>query len=110
MNNLSVSSLPKLICKLHELSHNLWWSQLGVLDGWWYEENNSAKGWAIYNDTPSVNLLNSDKSDASKLYSLLEEKIISLYDDKESRQQPLEVSIPPALQPKKTDIRIIWQF
>jgi starch phosphorylase len=56
---------------------------LSILDGWWYEGYNGANGWAIYDNTLSANSGDDDKSDAGKLYSLLEEQIVPLYYDRD---------------------------
>jgi starch phosphorylase len=62
--------------------------QISILDGWWYEGYNGANGWAIYNDTPPSTASDCDKSDANKLYSLLEEKVIPLYYDRDMNGIP----------------------
>jgi len=52
---------------------------LSVPDGWWHEAFNVDNGWAIGNDTIKINSEEEDKSDAEALYSLLEDKVIPLY-------------------------------
>ena len=49
---------------------------LSVLDGWWGEGFNGRNGWAIEHEDTSDN---PDRSDAEKIYGLLEEQIIPLY-------------------------------
>ncbi len=52
---------------------------LSIPDGWWYEGYNGANGWAIQNDGQSAISPSDDKAAADRLYSLLEEKIIPIY-------------------------------
>jgi starch phosphorylase len=52
---------------------------LSVLDGWWYEGYNGTNGWAIHNDVGVFDSPDQDEADAEELYSLLEEKVIPLY-------------------------------
>ena len=49
---------------------------LSILDGWWGEGFNGRNGWAIEHEDTSDN---PDRSDAEKIYGLLEEQIIPLY-------------------------------
>ncbi|MEJ2037461.1 MAG: alpha-glucan family phosphorylase [Desulfosarcinaceae bacterium] len=49
---------------------------LSILDGWWGEGFNGKNGWAIKHEDTSDN---PDRSDAEKIYGLLEEQIIPLY-------------------------------
>jgi starch phosphorylase len=49
---------------------------LSILDGWWVEGFNGKNGWAIEHEEPSAN---PDRSDAEKIYRILEEEIIPLY-------------------------------
>ena len=60
---------------------------LSVLDGWWYEGYNGANGWAIQNDI-APDSPDRDKADAEELYSLLEEKIIPLFYDRDINSGP----------------------
>jgi starch phosphorylase len=62
---------------------------LSVPDGWWHEGYNDGNGWAIGDDTIKISAEEEDKSDASALYSLLEEKVIPLYYTRDRRNVPL---------------------
>ena len=61
---------------------------LSVPDGWWHEAYNDNNGWAIGDDTIKVNTEEEDKSDAQALYSLLEEKVIPMYYNRDRRGLP----------------------
>jgi starch phosphorylase len=55
---------------------------LSILDGWWHEGYNGANGWAInpiHHDGDELDSPEQNKENAEELYSLLEEKIIPLY-------------------------------
>jgi starch phosphorylase len=52
---------------------------LSVRDGWWKEGYNGANGWAIRDDMEAHDPIEEDKLDAEAIYSLLEEKIVPLY-------------------------------
>ena len=49
---------------------------LSMLDGWWGEGYNGKNGWAVEHEETSTD---PDRSDAEKIYTLLEEEIIPLY-------------------------------
>ena len=61
---------------------------LSILDGWWHEGYNGSNGWAIQNDVGAFDSLDQDKADAEKLYSLLENKIIPLFYDRDMNGVP----------------------
>ncbi|MBL7209243.1 MAG: alpha-glucan family phosphorylase [Dehalococcoidia bacterium] len=61
---------------------------LSVLDGWWYEGYNGVNGWAIREDVGIFDSPDQDKSDAEELYSLLEEKVVPLYYDRDMNGVP----------------------
>ena len=61
---------------------------LSVLDGWWYEGYNGTNGWAIHNDVEAIDPADQDKADAEELYSLLENKIIPLYYERDINGVP----------------------
>jgi starch phosphorylase len=61
---------------------------LSVPDGWWHEAYNDNNGWAIGDDTIKVSTEEEDKSDAQALYSLLEEKVIPMYYNRDRRGLP----------------------
>jgi starch phosphorylase len=52
---------------------------LSVRDGWWYEGYNGANGWVIGDEIEAYDPAVEDKADAEALYSLLEEKVVPLY-------------------------------
>jgi len=52
---------------------------LSVLDGWWYEGYNGENGWAIGEGPGTYSLEEEDRADAEALYRLLEEKLVTLY-------------------------------
>jgi starch phosphorylase len=55
---------------------------LSVPDGWWHEGFNDGNGWAIGDDMPKANNEAEDESDAQALYTLLEDKVVPLYYDR----------------------------
>jgi starch phosphorylase len=63
--------------------------QLGTIDGWWEEGYDGTNGWAIpyahATDDPDA----VDESDAEHFYRLLEEELIPLYFDRDSRGVPI---------------------
>jgi len=61
---------------------------LSVPDGWWHEAYNNDNGWAIDDDTIKVNNEEEDRSDAEALYSLLEQKVVPLYYNRDRRGLP----------------------
>lgn len=61
---------------------------LSVPDGWWHEAYNDGNGWAIGDDITKVNNEEEDRSDAEALYSLLEQKVIPLYYNRERNGLP----------------------
>jgi starch phosphorylase len=55
---------------------------LSILDGWWYEGYNGANGWAInpvHHDVDALDSPEQNAANAEELYSLLEDKIIPIY-------------------------------
>ena len=61
---------------------------LSVLDGWWYEGYNGTNGWAIGNNIESLSPEEQDHRDAEMLYSILENKIIPLYYERDINGVP----------------------
>jgi starch phosphorylase len=64
---------------------------LSILDGWWYEGYNGANGWAINPIHHNGNALDSPEQNASnaeELYSILENKIIPLYYERDIYGMP----------------------
>jgi starch phosphorylase len=64
---------------------------LSMLGGWWYEGYNGFNGWAIREGVENIYLPDSpeqDKKDADQLYTLLEEKIIPLYYERDIHSIP----------------------
>jgi starch phosphorylase len=61
---------------------------LSVPDGWWHEAYNNDNGWAIGDDIIKVNNEEEDRADAEALYSLLEQKVIPLYYNRERNGLP----------------------
>jgi starch phosphorylase len=55
---------------------------LSVPDGWWHEGFNGDNGWAIGDDMPKPNNEAEDEADAEALYTLLEDKVVPLYYDR----------------------------
>lgn len=56
---------------------------LSVADGWWHEAYNGTNGWAVGDEIGKPSPSDEDKADAEALYSLLEEKVIPLYYDRD---------------------------
>lgn len=55
---------------------------LSMLDGWWYEGYNGANGWAVnpvHHDADALDSPEQNRENAEDFYSLLEDKIIPLY-------------------------------
>jgi starch phosphorylase len=61
---------------------------LSVPDGWWHEGYNGENGWAIGDDTIKISPEAEDKADAESLYTLLEEKVVPLYYDRDRNGVP----------------------
>jgi starch phosphorylase len=61
---------------------------LSVRDGWWYEGYNGANGWAIGDEVEAYDPMAEDKSDAEAIYSLLEERIVPLYYERDRNGVP----------------------
>jgi starch phosphorylase len=64
---------------------------LSILDGWWYEGYNGANGWAInpiHHDGNALDSPEQNASNAEELYSILEEKIIPLYYERDIYGMP----------------------
>ena len=57
-----------------------------VQDGWWREVYNGRNGWAIGEDKDSDNSPAQDEKDADNLYTILENEIIPLYYDRDSKE------------------------
>jgi starch phosphorylase len=62
---------------------------LSVLDGWWCEGYNSKNGWAIGDNIGVLNSREEDKLDAQSIYRLLEEEIMPLYYDRDTKGLPV---------------------
>ena len=56
-----------------------------VLDGWWYEGYREGAGWALTDKRTYADQSQQDKLDAATVYSMLENEIIPLYFEKNSR-------------------------
>jgi glycogen phosphorylase len=56
-----------------------------VLDGWWREGYNGENGWAIGTDSVLSDAEEQDAADAESLYETLEDTIVPLYYDRDSR-------------------------
>jgi starch phosphorylase len=56
-----------------------------VLDGWWREGYNGENGWAIGNDADYPDTEAQDAADAESLFETLENSIVPLYYDRDSR-------------------------
>jgi len=56
-----------------------------VLDGWWAEAYDQTNGWAIGSNAEYKNYEEQDDSDAKSLYDTLENKIIPMYYEKNSK-------------------------
>lgn len=63
--------------------------QLGTIDGWWEEGYDGTNGWAVPYPPDQDDLEAADAADAEHVYRLLEEEIIPLYYDRDSRDLPL---------------------
>ena len=61
---------------------------LSVLDGWWDEAYNGANGWAIGERTEYKNPETQDLVDSDALYDLLENEIIPMYYNRNTRGIP----------------------
>jgi starch phosphorylase len=63
-----------------------------ILDGWWREAYNGENGWAIGEDrsldTPAPPEAEQDAADAASLYDVLENEIIPLYYERDSKEIP----------------------
>jgi starch phosphorylase len=59
--------------------------QLSTLDGWWFEAYDGLNGWAI---KPVPEGSDGDEWDAEQLYTLLEDEIVPLFYDRDSRGVP----------------------
>ncbi|MBI5954946.1 MAG: alpha-glucan family phosphorylase [Chloroflexi bacterium] len=59
-----------------------------VLDGWWREAYNGQNGWSIGEDREYESNEVQDAADAEDLYQTLEQKIIPLYYDHDSKEIP----------------------
>ncbi len=60
--------------------------QAGTLDGWWAEGHTGDNGWAIPEAPADADV---DAWDAEQIYRLLEEDIVPLYYERDSRHVPL---------------------
>jgi glycogen phosphorylase len=63
--------------------------QLGTIDGWWEEGYDGTNGWAVPYPPDLADPEGADEADAEHLYRLLEEEIVPLYYDRDSRDIPL---------------------
>jgi starch phosphorylase len=61
---------------------------LSVPDGWWYEGFNGENGWVIGDETIKTSAEAEDKSDAESLYTLLENKVVPLYYNRDRSDIP----------------------
>jgi glycogen phosphorylase len=77
-----------------------------VLDGWWREAFNARNGWAIGEDRDAGSPSVQDEQDAESLYAALENEIIPLYYDRDSK----EVSHEWLARVKESMKTIIPQF
>lgn len=59
-----------------------------ILDGWWVEGYNGKNGWTIGDESHYDNEYSQDNADSESLYSILEEKIIPLYFERNSEGVP----------------------
>jgi starch phosphorylase len=57
-----------------------------VLDGWWREAYNGRNGWAIGRETDDVSYEAQDALDATSLYRTLEDEIVPLYYERDSKE------------------------
>jgi starch phosphorylase len=62
---------------------------LSILDGWWLEGYNGANGWAVTNKA-DVASEESDKTDAESIYRILEQEVVPLFYDRDTRDVPRE--------------------
>jgi starch phosphorylase len=56
-----------------------------VLDGWWREAYNGGNGWAIGADQDMESTQAQDEQDAESLYNLLENEVVPLYYERDSK-------------------------
>jgi starch phosphorylase len=63
---------------------------LSILDGWWPEAYNGKNGWAIGSERIYYNDMEQDEADSLSLYSLLEDKVIPLFYQRDSQGIPKE--------------------
>ena len=56
---------------------------LSVPDGWWPEAYNGLNGWVVADDSPSASNSEEDARDAASIYSLLEDEIVPLFNDRD---------------------------
>jgi starch phosphorylase len=61
-----------------------------VLDGWWREAYNGQNGWAIGEDHGMESTESRDGEDAESLYNLLENEVVPLYYERDSKDIPRE--------------------
>lgn len=61
---------------------------LSVLDGWWREGYNGSNGWAIGTEEIYNNEFHQDNSDSESLYDLLENSLIPLYYNRNTKGVP----------------------
>ncbi len=59
-----------------------------VMDGWWYEGYNGKNGWIIGNSILYDDQEKQDDSDSDTIYSILEEKIIPLFFERNEHNVP----------------------
>jgi starch phosphorylase len=60
---------------------------LSIRDGWWHEGYNGVNGWAI-GDGSEITPSEQDKSDAESIYRLLEQEIVPLFYERDTRDVP----------------------
>jgi starch phosphorylase len=63
--------------------------QLGTIDGWWEEGYDGTNGWAVPYPPDLDDREVADLADAEHVYRLLEEEIVPLYYDRDSRDIPV---------------------
>jgi starch phosphorylase len=63
---------------------------MSVPDGWWHEAFTDHNGWAIGDDIPKVSNEEEDRTDAESLYSLIEDKAVPLYYNRDRAGIPQE--------------------
>ncbi len=63
--------------------------QLSVLDGWWAEAYKPGNGWAIEPD-PGLSHEEQDHRDAEQLFSLIENEVLPLFYERDSRGIPVD--------------------